>query len=211
VEPIEQNLLKDEEILWSYKTHKNLLETPLKHLLYGGIVFIIGFPFILVLTIVLNLISILISFGIFFTFGILLWTLGEYRDYRLLFKNLNQSKGKLRNYEEALYLTNKRWIQKSYSIFKVNIKMFPTYAKNQDFLFIKYNDIKSLLTVLLPEKSQIFIGIVGLYKKRLDVFDYLGFYIPKIEYESFINTLNQYLALKVEETFKENITRYVIK
>ena len=65
--------------------------------------------------------------------------------------------------------------------------------------------------VLLPEKNQYFIGIVGLYKKRLDVFDYLGFYIPKIEYESFINTLIQYLALKVEETFNENIIRYVIK
>ncbi|MFW9971697.1 MAG: hypothetical protein ACFFDF_15990 [Candidatus Odinarchaeota archaeon] len=206
---LDEVLLKDERILWSYQNKKDLLKSPIQYIFLGIIVYCIGFSIILILSFLLNMIALLISYGVFLTIGFFFWTYYRYRDYLEIQNDLNSSKEELKNYKEEIYLTNKRWIQKSDLVFKIDLKRYPVHQIKGDIILINYNDIKSLVTVEIQEKNQYYIGISGTYQKKIDVFNILGFYLPTDMYNDLFNILNQNMYLEIEEVLSNNIKKYI--
>ena len=205
-EDIEFSLYKDEKILWRKKTYTN----EIKELRFTRNIFI--------LTVVTSLFSILlyfltstINFDFLLTFFILLTVIliatiplylffRIYKEYNKIAKKLNIELSNLRIYEEFFILTNRRWIQKSFYLAKIedNKYLNDQITKKSDLIFVDLNSI-SVIYVSPQKKNKIFwLNLYKVWDKFLNE-SILQVYLAKSDYQRLVETLRDVFEITKEE------------
>ena len=148
-EEVKSELSRDEKILWkqtklSKKWNIIKIKIFLSFLFIGGSIITVLLCYTIALndpSAILYLMLILpflfiISFDFFFLFH-------DFKSCRKIAKVLNVKIGDLKNYEEFIILTNKRWIQKSLKLIEYDYADFSNdlIRFQKDFIFVNLRDI----------------------------------------------------------------------
>jgi len=202
MERIEDNLLKNEEILWKHITTTNLLQVPiLKGLIGLSLVGIISILFNFVMYVFFSesfiLILSLILLPIFtaLIFGVSLIIPGM-KDYFQIKKNLHSDYKNLKEYKEISIITSKRLIQKTYKAFtsysEYPILDLKNYQINHDIIFVNLNSISVVSSEIDGSNYQIAFK----HDEKDKNFIPLLYTIPLKQYNKFINILRELIPLK---------------
>lgn len=158
-EEIKSTLNSEEKILWKKQNYTNELKElrfTLNILIFtvGISIFSLLFYF---LTSTINIdvmLSFVISLTIFLISGFPLYLFFKiYSEYKKIIKRLELKLSNLRRYEEFFILTNKRWIQKSFYLAKIDNFNYKSdlMVKQKDLAFVNLDNIEVIY--ISPQKK----------------------------------------------------------
>ncbi|MFX1350135.1 MAG: hypothetical protein ACFE92_15820 [Promethearchaeota archaeon] len=203
---IESNLTSEEIILWKKQNYINELKQ-LKFTLN-----------ILILSLAVSIFSILFYFlnskfsldvflGVFILLTILLISgfplylfLNIYNEYKRITQRLELKLSNLRSYEEFFILTNKRWIQKSFHLAKIDeIRNEKNQIiKKKDIAFVNLDSIKVIYISPQKEGKVYHINFFKLWDKNLEE-SIFHVFLEENDYKKMIEILRKIVEIIKEE------------
>ncbi|MBD3215164.1 MAG: hypothetical protein GF311_21335 [Candidatus Lokiarchaeota archaeon] len=201
-------LLKNESVEWSYEEEVNIFEKLIiRKICYP---LLIGMPILIIILFLSISFNWEILFGFVITFALfttLFFIVPEIFNYVRIKKRLQLSKMDLRNYKRALYLTNERWIQKSYKVLNIDLKNFPNHQLARDFFILNHRDIKSI--IISSYKNEHTIWISGKdSEKTIQSENYITFELPSEQFDELFAVLKKNINLRPIDNSVENVTFY---
>ncbi len=199
---IEEFLLKDEEILWTFTEIKNIVKIPILEVLIGiilstilSIVFNMLFYMFFQETLALIISLILFPLISFIIFAITLIIPGIKKYYEII-NNLKTTLNKAIRYKEIIVITNKRIMQKSYNVFNIDyiknpITNYNDLLINRDLVLVNLTSIHVVSTEELEESYQVAFKFTKNDKNYLPML----FEIPKDQFPEFIYILKKEIPL----------------
>ena len=123
--------------------------------------------------------------------------------------NLHLKANKIRKYEEISVITNKRLIQKSYNIFKIDylnnpISDLDSFKINRDMVFVDLESIQ----VVSTEQMEIIYQVGFKFNDDDKNFIPLLFTFPINKFHDFINILSDNIPLNRKVRKSNNIINY---
>jgi hypothetical protein len=200
--------LENESVEWSYKEEVNIFEKLIIRKISYPL--LIGIPIMIIILFLSLSFNWEIVFGFVIAFALFttLWFIvPEIYNYLRIKKRLHLSKMDLRNYKRALYLTNERWIQKSYKVLNIDLKNFPNYQIAKDFFILNHRDIKSIIISSYKNKHTIWISGKD-PEKTIQWENYVTFELPSEQFDELFAVLKKNINLKVIDNSVKNVTRY---
>jgi len=203
---IESSLYNEEKILWKNKTYTNEIKE-LRFTLNISILTIVAS----LLSIILYFLTSTINFDFLLTLFILLTVLlisviplylffKIYNEYKKIAKKLKIELSNLRNYEEFFILTNKRWIQKSFYLVKIDDFKFDTekIIKENDIAFVDLDNINVIYVSPQKKEKTYLINFFKEWDKNLEE-SIFQLYLEKSDYKQLLETLEKVFQIKKQE------------
>ncbi len=209
---IESNLNNEEKILWKKQNYTNELKQ-LRFTLN-----------ILILTVGISIFSILfyfltstINFDVFLSIFILLTVLlisgfplylflRIYNEYKRIITRIKLKLRNLRKYEEFFILTNKRWIQKSFYLAKMDNSEYKgdQIIKQNDLAFVDLYDIEIIYISPQKDDKMYHVNFFKLWDKFIEE-SVLHVFLEENDFQKLMETLRDIFQIIKEE---RNIIKY---
>ena len=203
---IESSLYNDEKILWKKKAYTNEIKE-LRFTINISILTIVASLF----SIILYFLTSTINFDFLLTLFILLTVLlisviplylffKIYNEYKKIAKKLKIELSNLRNYEEFFILTNRRWIQKSFYLAKIDDFKFDTekIIKENDIAFVDLDNINVIYVSPQKKEKTYLINFFKEWDKNLEE-SIFQLYLEKSDYKQLLETLEKIFQIKKKE------------
>jgi hypothetical protein len=203
---IKSNLYREEKILWEKRSFINELRD-LKFTLNILILTVCISTFSILLYFLTTTINIDIMLSVIILATILIISsfplylfLKIYSEYKRIAKKLEIKLSELSRYEEFFILTNKRWIQKSFYLAKINDL---EYARDNltiqnDLAFVNLDNIK-LIYVSPQKKGEIYkVNFFRLWDKNSED-SILQVFLEENDYQKLMETLRELFQITEEE------------
>lgn len=203
---IKTNLNSEEKILWKKRNYTNELKElrftlNILILTIGISIFSVLF-YIFTSTINFDIwLSVLILFTILLISGFpLFFFFRIYSEYRTIIKRLELKLNNLRKYEEFFILTNKRWVQKSFYLAKVDNFKNEIYqiVKKNDMAFADLNNIEVIYVSPLKKGKIYHVNFFKIWDKDLEE-SVLQVFLEENDYQRLMETLRELFHMTKEE------------
>ncbi|TXT65197.1 MAG: hypothetical protein BAJALOKI3v1_120004 [Promethearchaeota archaeon] len=202
-------LLEYERVEWSYREKVNIFEKLIvRNVCYP---LLIGIPILITILFLSLCFNWEIVFGFAIAFGLfsaLFFIVPEVYNYIQIKKTLQLSKMDLRNYKRALYLTNERWIQKSYKVLNIDLKNFPNHQLTRDFFILNHTDIKTIIISTYKKEHTIWVSGKD-PEKTIKWENYITFKLPSGQFDELFEKIRKYISLEILDDSIENVTLYI--
>ncbi len=205
-EEIKSTLNSDEKIFWKKQHYTNELKElrfTLNILIFtvGISIFSLLFYF-LTSTIKFDvLLSLFISLTILLISGFPLYLFFRiYSEYKKIIKRLELKLINLRRYEEFFILTNKRWIQKSFYLAKIDDFNYESdlMVKRKDMAFANLDNIE-VIYISPQKKTEIFqVNFFRVWDKILEE-SILHVFLEKNDFQTLMETFQELFHISKEE------------
>ncbi|MFW9901687.1 MAG: hypothetical protein ACFFDY_10445 [Candidatus Thorarchaeota archaeon] len=209
---MESSLYNEEKILWKKKAYTNELKE-LRFTLNISILTIV----ISLFSIILYFLTSTINFDFLLTLFILLTVVlisviplsllfRIYNEYKKIAKKLKIELSNLRNYEEFFILTNRRWIQKSFYLAKIDDFKFNTdkIIKKNDIAFLDLDIINVIYISPQKKEKTYWINFFKEWDKNLEE-SIFQLYLEKSDYKQLLETLEKIFQIT---TIEKDIFKY---
>lgn len=205
-EEIKSTLNSEEKILWKKQNYTNELKElrfTLNILIFtvGISIFSLLFYF---LTSTINIdvmLSFVISLTIFLISGFPLYLFFKiYSEYKKIIKRLELKLSNLRRYEEFFILTNKRWIQKSFYLAKIDNFNYKSdlMVKQKDLAFVNLDNIEVIYVSPQKKGKRYRVNFFRIWDKTSED-SVLQVLLEENYYQKLMETLRELFQITEEE------------